>query len=98
MADGQSSFVYGQAMCVLAAPVLYCMGEVEGFFAFKRLISAVCPTYLHRDRNKGVLAGCYLVFDVLKVADPELYDALVPKRGKGFTIDTPRLVGFKRTF
>lgn len=49
-------------MNVLAAPFLYVMSEVEAFFAFKRFITKMCPTYVIKKNMKGVYAGCEVCF------------------------------------
>jgi cell cycle arrest protein BUB2 len=88
------NFSYVQGMNVLAAPFLYVMSEVEAFYAFKRFITKMCPTYVIKKNMKGVYAGCELVDRLLQFVDAELFDSLSQQQQQGFSING-RMWAFK---
>jgi len=70
-----SPFSYRQGMNAIAAPLLWCMPEVDAYFAFEKLITEKFPLYWTNDVVGGE-AGCKLVDEVLALVDPELYSHL----------------------
>jgi hypothetical protein len=60
----------------IVAPILYTMGEVEGFYSFDRLITKVVPLYFHPEGN-GIQSACSLLGQVLEEIDPQIYNILM---------------------
>ena len=65
-------FTYCQGMNTIAAPMLYCMGELSAYFAFSAFITRATPLYW-LSSHIGVQAGCRLVDRCLQSIDPELH-------------------------
>lgn len=69
---------YVQGMNVLAAPLLYCMPEIDAYFSFNILCERHCPRYIMPNLD-GVHHGCSLVDICLQYLDPELYNHIKAK-------------------
>eukprot|EP01028_Stygiella_incarcerata_P001649 TRINITY_DN12949_c0_g1_i1.p1 TRINITY_DN12949_c0_g1~~TRINITY_DN12949_c0_g1_i1.p1 ORF type:complete len:335 (-),score=93.33 TRINITY_DN12949_c0_g1_i1:254-1258(-) len=60
---------YYQGENVIAGMLLSVMPEVDAFFSLSRFLKVFIPTYFSAN-NIGAVAGCALVREVLKTADP----------------------------
>lgn len=59
-------------MNAVAGPFLYCMGELDAYFAFSKFIKIYCPMYWV-PQMFGARAGCHLIDRCLKIVDEELF-------------------------
>ena len=71
----EGRFRYLQGMNAVAGPFLYCMGELDAYFAFSRFIKTYCPMYWV-PQMYGARAGCDLIDQCLKIVDDELFTYL----------------------
>ena len=69
------TFTYCQGMNTIAAPMLYCMGELCAYAAFSAFVVRCTPLYW-LSSHIGVEAGCKLVDRCLQAIDPELWQHL----------------------
>jgi len=74
----EPNFTYCQGMNTICAPFLYCMPEVDAFYAFNKFITKKFPLYWI-SAHIGVHAGCMLVDKCLSIVDPELCAYLTKK-------------------
>ena len=86
-------FSFIQGMTVICTFLLMHMSEVEAFYFFERLITKVFPTYVNPAQRvgnssgnsaekgiEGVYAACYLLDQLMKDHDPELFKILSPSK------------------
>jgi cell cycle arrest protein BUB2 len=64
-------------MSLIASPFLFIMNEVDSFYAYKRLMTRICPTYFTHEMV-GTYAGCALVDEIIQIIDPQLH-AICPE-------------------
>ena len=66
------AFTYCQGMNTIAAPMLFCMGELSAYHAFAHFVTRCTPLYW-LSSHIGAEAGCALVDRCLQSIDPELW-------------------------
>lgn len=69
--------VFMQGLNLMCGPLLYCMSELDAFFAFEKLIAKT--SYYWKSNYIAAQAGCVLVDRVLSEADPQLAQHLASK-------------------
>lgn len=81
--DG-SDFSFLQGMSIISGVFLYVMNEVDAFYAFKRFITRVCPTYFRVNEMVGVYSGVELIDEIIEHVDPPLRKIIPEGRQWGF--------------
>jgi hypothetical protein len=66
-----SPFTYLQGMNAICGSFLFCMSELDAFYAFSAFVTEKTPLYWVSS-HIGANAGCKLVDAVLSVVDPQL--------------------------
>ena len=88
-----SPFTYLQGMNAISGCFLFCMSEMDAYYAFSNFITEKTPLYWVSS-HIGANAGCKLVDAVLETVDPVLFAHLNAKTPGAYVYAFPCVSGF----
>jgi len=77
----KDEITYVQGMNAVCAPFLYVMPELDAFYCFEKFSKQHVPRYFVQS-IEGANAGVKLVYEVLRIVDPQLFEHLNKKNVK----------------